>query len=403
MNIKKILACALAFSMMTISASAAVVEFKIDDTKFTAENNGTVENKTIEAAPFIESGRTMVPVRAIAEAFGSNPVWNAEAREVIIKNEASEIKLYIDNKTAYVNGQSVTLDVSPKIVSGRTFVPLRFVSESLKYNVNYVNTTRQVVIDDTPIVASCGDKTVTLAEVKELYNIYKNTVKNDGSYSDSEFEEAIFMNLMQDLSRITMFSNAFSYFNTTQEEYALVKANIDGMKKQYTSPMEGLNSLVLEKYLLWDSNLVLDHIAKTENHEDIYKKNYVCAKHILVEDEKTANEVYNLTKTNKDFDALIKEYGKDPGVEKNPNGYIFTKGEMVEGFENAAFSLREGEISQPVKTDYGYHIIKRLPLPTEMPDNIKGGVASLAGAEKLENAEESKLNYSQEQLKGLLK
>ena len=47
----------------------------------------------------------------------------------------------------------------------------------------------------------------------------------------------------------------------------------------------------------------------------------------------------------------------------NPDGYVFSKGEMIDAFETAAYSLKIGEISKPVKSEYGYHIVKRLPLP----------------------------------------
>lgn len=108
---------------------------------------------------------------------------------------------------------------------------------------------------------------------------------------------------------------------------------------------------------------------------------YVRAKHILIsfpeegegEDGEVtdaqkaavlekANEVYTLAKNDGDFDALVKEYGEDPGMETYPGGYYFTTGAMVEEFETTAFNLEEGEISEPVETPYGYHIIQRLPL-----------------------------------------
>ena len=69
-----------------------------------------------------------------------------------------------------------------------------------------------------------------------------------------------------------------------------------------------------------------------------------------------------------DFDKLMKENTADKNAEtgeiNSPEGYVFTKGEMVSEFETAAFALKENELTaEPVKTSYGYHIIKRLPLP----------------------------------------
>lgn len=65
------------------------------------------------------------------------------------------------------------------------------------------------------------------------------------------------------------------------------------------------------------------------------------------------------------FAALADEYSEDPGRETNPNGYTFTSGEMVEPFENAAYALAPGELSDVVETDYGFHILLRRELDAE--------------------------------------
>lgn len=100
---------------------------------------------------------------------------------------------------------------------------------------------------------------------------------------------------------------------------------------------------------------------------------YIMAKHVLInakdlsDEEKakkraSAEEVLKKAKNGDDFDALIKQYGEDPGMQSNPNGYVFKKGDMVAEFETAAYALKEGDISDIVETTYGFHIIKRLPL-----------------------------------------
>ena len=65
------------------------------------------------------------------------------------------------------------------------------------------------------------------------------------------------------------------------------------------------------------------------------------------------------------FDQLIQEYGEDPGMEENPGGYTFGEGEMVQEFYDGAIALEVGEFSEPIRTDYGYHIILREPLNEE--------------------------------------
>lgn len=97
---------------------------------------------------------------------------------------------------------------------------------------------------------------------------------------------------------------------------------------------------------------------------------YIRASHILISldtDGTTANkekasQALARAKAGEDFDALVAEYGEDPGMTDNKDGYYFTHGDMVEQFETAAYALEVGQISDIVETDYGYHIIKRLPM-----------------------------------------
>ena len=93
------------------------------------------------------------------------------------------------------------------------------------------------------------------------------------------------------------------------------------------------------------------------------------------------------------FQELADANSEDTGRAANPDGYVFGRGEMVEAFEDAAFSLQPGEISGIVESDYGYHIILRLPLDPadyrdqmvdlEMEEKIQARVEQ-AGTEKLQ-------------------
>ncbi|MBM4761121.1 hypothetical protein GNT69_02325 [Bacillus sp. B15-48] len=97
-----------------------------------------------------------------------------------------------------------------------------------------------------------------------------------------------------------------------------------------------------------------------EENKELYKEpEQVEASHILVEDEAAASEVKEKLNTGEDFVELAMEYSTDTSNAENGGELgLFSKGTMVEEFENAAFSMNKGEISDPVKTDYGYHIIK---------------------------------------------
>ncbi|MFT9596386.1 peptidylprolyl isomerase [Mesobacillus sp.] len=96
-----------------------------------------------------------------------------------------------------------------------------------------------------------------------------------------------------------------------------------------------------------------------ENKDSFDQKEQVKASHILVEDEATAKKVKEELENGKDFAELAKEYSTDSSNSANGGdlGY-FGKGEMAEEFEKAAFALEVDAISEPVKTEFGYHIIK---------------------------------------------
>ncbi|KGA98686.1 hypothetical protein BALCAV_0202740 [Alkalihalobacillus alcalophilus ATCC 27647 = CGMCC 1.3604] len=96
-----------------------------------------------------------------------------------------------------------------------------------------------------------------------------------------------------------------------------------------------------------------------ENQEQFNQEEQVEASHILVEDEDTANEVKEKLAAGEDFSTLAVEFSTDE-ASKEEGGQLgyFSKGDMVEPFEEVAFELELDQISEPVESEFGFHIIK---------------------------------------------
>jgi parvulin-like peptidyl-prolyl isomerase len=84
-----------------------------------------------------------------------------------------------------------------------------------------------------------------------------------------------------------------------------------------------------------------------------------CA-HILVQKESQAREILDKIKKGESFSKLAQQYSLDSSRRRGGDLGFFGRGIMVKEFEKAAFSLQKGQVSDIVKTQFGYHIIKRL-------------------------------------------
>lgn len=109
------------------------------------------EKTTMDTSPFIISGRTFVPIRFVSESLGGTVLWDGEERKVTIILNGETIEMWIGKNYAYVNGQSELIDsknpdITPFIKDDRTFVPLRFVSESLGMKVIWIGDFQEIFI-----------------------------------------------------------------------------------------------------------------------------------------------------------------------------------------------------------------------------------------------------------------
>jgi len=194
----------------------------------------------------------------------------------------------------------------------------------------------------------------------------------------------------------------------TDADYTAINAQINQLKSSITQ--QGISYSDYLDFSYTNSEAV-NQIVKEEYMGTLYyaslaTENYVSAKHILVKygegEEHTQEEAKKLAEEIKaeldggaDFDKLMNEKSEDgrdeAGNLASPDGYTFTRGQMVPAFEAAAFALEEGKISDLVEVAdqgyNGYHIIKKIPtslsgIASALSQGADASIASIIEAEK---------------------
>jgi foldase protein PrsA len=174
-----------------------------------------------------------------------------------------------------------------------------------------------------------------------------------------------------------------------------VDKEFDKAKKQYGDQFE---SLLKQSGMTKDSfkdqiraSLALKKAVAASLTDKELKEHYkpeIRASHILVKDEATAKKVKDLLNQGQSFEELAKQYSEDTGS-KDKGGDLgyFGPGKMVPEFEQAAYKLKKGEISDPVKSQYGYHIIKVTDIKELKPfDQEKEKIKEQLAEEKMQDS-----------------
>jgi peptidyl-prolyl cis-trans isomerase C len=154
------------------------------------------------------------------------------------------------------------------------------------------------------------------------------------------------------------------------------------------------NKLMMERFLQTEGRAAVSDAALHDLYQQVTKEmageQEIHARHILVTSEDDAKAVFEQLRKGADFAALAKEKSKDPSSSEGGDLGYFTRDRMVPEFADAAFKLQVGQISDPVKTEFGWHIIKledkrARPIPEfdKVKDQLENMVARKALSEQV--------------------
>lgn len=135
------------------------------------------EKVEFDQSPIIQNGRTLVPIRAVVEKMGGSVEWEELTRTTVLKFGANTVELKIDSTVAYLNEQKKMLDAAPQIINGRTLMPIRFVAESFGFYVDWNVASQSVIIasqNNSFNLLDCIGKTK-----KEIAEVYGNIVASE--------------------------------------------------------------------------------------------------------------------------------------------------------------------------------------------------------------------------------
>lgn len=193
-------------------------------------------------------------------------------------------------------------------------------------------------------------------------NLYRNVLQSNG-YVPAQFEELVGNDLKQkkvdELFNTTLISDNFVK-DIVQFKNNAVTVHALKISRQSLSPLVSVSQQEITQYLGNPANQKALEAAYTDNLAKYVKAEEVKARHILITGDKAEAKIKELKdKVNaKNFAAIASKETQDPtGKDKGGELGWFSKGRMVPEFDDVAFKLKVGEISAPVKTQFGYHLI----------------------------------------------
>lgn len=374
---------------------------------------------------YLYESKLYVPVRDLCESLGAEVLWDDVAKTVTVKagenqtdrykgeyngdsltvQDISDITVYPDAITLKLNGSDIQTDNF--ILDGKTYVPVDVVS-TLSEHYFVDNSSKSVKLYNEIFNTKSDYAYINGEEVSkdDLFDIadfvyggdISNGLKDSFSSLDNYFTQSHSVIKTAQTLGIDLSDRTIEEFmkNTDITKVASENAKdyTDTAKKNIMKYFYAYNSL-------YTADLTSAFNPTEEELKDYYKTiKYssnltIKAQHILIEKgenneglEKIEGLLEKAREEDCDFTALMLENSQDPGSQNQPEGYIFTEGEMVEEFYENALNTPVGEISDVFETSYGYHIVKKIAqwdngIPLE---EIKETVVNSYNSQRLNDA-----------------
>ena len=131
--------------------NAEIIPEKTAESNISVKVNG--ETILFDQPPILKNDRTFVPIRAITEKLGAKVSWDETSQCVTVSSDTGSIQLYIDYAAPYINGIKTVIDAKPFIENGRTMVPVRVIAQALGASVLWDNENNCVIIEHTPNIS----------------------------------------------------------------------------------------------------------------------------------------------------------------------------------------------------------------------------------------------------------
>ena len=204
------------------AADAWTVTMRIGDPHMTVNGMETEIDPGLGTVPIVVHDRTLLPVRALMEAAGGTASWDGSRQQVTLTLGADSIVLTIGSDTAYWNDAPRTLDTAPEIRNGRTMLPIRFIAESFGFHVGW-DGDQQLITITAPTASQTEpyENVMNLSEqITELESglsavsysgdtLFHEFLAQGGAATDAELVRFLQSHIVRNAGELRLASNAF--------------------------------------------------------------------------------------------------------------------------------------------------------------------------------------------------